>query len=165
MGIARTGLQSSGQHPFQLWTVCCREFVSLAISQPKQRTRFVNSLGINGRPSVPHCPGWRRLSVEDFDDTRARAFGEARSIQALVCFLEALGSPQVPALVILDDCQCADELTVKLIAKWTESNSHRIGQSCHVLLVVAYRSEEIPAEHPFGNFPQELTFACLGLNR
>ena len=39
--------------------------------------------------------------------------GEARTIQALARFLDALGTPDRPVLVIVDDCQWADELTYK----------------------------------------------------
>ena len=76
------------------------------------------------------------------------AFGEARSIEALSNFLDALGTPEKPALIILDDCQWADELTIKLIIHWQANRADSSGGG-HVLVVAAFRSEEVAADHVF----------------
>ncbi|HEY5313349.1 MAG TPA: AAA family ATPase, partial [Pirellulales bacterium] len=75
------------------------------------------------------------------------AFGEARTIQAILRLLNALGSPDHPALIILDDCQWADELAEKLVAAWAMVDPQAPEAPHHVLLLIAYRSEEIQAEH------------------
>jgi signal transduction histidine kinase/tetratricopeptide (TPR) repeat protein len=74
------------------------------------------------------------------------AFGETRTIDALATLLDALGTRdgQGPAVVILDDCQWADGLTARLLQHWR--THRRTGSS--VMVVVAYRSEEVPAGHP-----------------
>ncbi len=71
--------------------------------------------------------------------------GEIRTIRALGTFLSALGSADAPALIILDDSQWADELTYKLIRHW-QSQSSQLAES-HVLVIVAYRSEEVGSAH------------------
>ena len=68
--------------------------------------------------------------------------GEERTVQALTRFLDALGTPERPALIILDDCQWADELTYKLIRRWQADTSGR-----NVLLIAAFRAEEVPEDH------------------
>ncbi len=75
------------------------------------------------------------------------AYGEARTLPALSAFLDALGDIGSPAMVVLDDCQWVDELTLKLIGHWS-ANSSEAGGSRAVLLVVAFRSEETPPGHP-----------------
>jgi len=69
--------------------------------------------------------------------------GEARSLIALAALLDALGERGRPAVLLLDDCQWADEPTLKLLAR-----SQRHGASPHLLLVVAFRSEAVQAPHP-----------------
>jgi diguanylate cyclase (GGDEF)-like protein len=69
--------------------------------------------------------------------------GEVRTIRALAELIDALGAPDRPALVALDDCQWADELTVKLLAYWHGSGRRRDPVS-RVLVVVAFRTEEVP---------------------
>jgi len=75
------------------------------------------------------------------------AYGEARSLPALTAFLDALATGGMPAMVVLDDCQWADELTLKLVAHWS---SHRPEGAAprRVVVVAAFRSEEAPPGHP-----------------
>jgi two-component system sensor kinase len=73
-------------------------------------------------------------------------YGEARSVDALATLLDALGRSGRPALVILDDCQWADGLTIGLLAKWrgaATATAHG-----YVLVVAAFRSEEVAPGHP-----------------
>ena len=74
------------------------------------------------------------------------AFGEARSIEALTCFLEAVGSPGKPALIIFDDCQWADDMMVRLIARWNALRQADAEGVRHVMLVVGIRSDEVQAD-------------------
>jgi two-component system sensor kinase len=71
------------------------------------------------------------------------AHGEARALAALIAVLDALGSPTRPAAILLDDCQWADELTLKLVAE-----RYRRTAESHTLVVVAFRSEEVGPSHP-----------------
>ncbi len=85
------------------------------------------------------------LGWTDELDALPEAFAEIRCVRALIEFLDALGSVQRPAFILLDDCQWADDLTSKLIAKWRltpPEQSHRFTS-----LIVAFRSEEADADH------------------
>ncbi len=78
-------------------------------------------------------------------DLLPEAFAEIRCVRALLEFLDALGSAERPAFILLDDCQWADELTCKLIARWRSTppeHSHRFTS-----LTVAFRSEEVNDDH------------------
>jgi diguanylate cyclase (GGDEF)-like protein/PAS domain S-box-containing protein len=72
------------------------------------------------------------------------SYGEARSLMALPTLLGALGRQQRPAVVILDDCQWADVLTARLLARWQAS----AGSGGWVSVVVAFRTEEVGVHHP-----------------
>lgn len=69
--------------------------------------------------------------------------GEVRSIEALSALLNALGAEGDPALIILDDCQWADDLSLRLLPFWRE----RPEQGRYVMLAVAFRSEETGPGH------------------
>lgn len=73
--------------------------------------------------------------------------GETRTINALAQLLDTLGTPERPALVILDDCQWADELTCKLIRRWESLAGEAASAARHVTLIAAFRSEEVPENH------------------
>jgi two-component system sensor kinase len=78
-------------------------------------------------------------------DLGPEAFGEIRTVNALSVFLSALGSDSRPALVLLDDCQWADDSTVRLLAQWQDTVSR---SGTDVVVVAAFRSEEVPEDHP-----------------
>jgi len=93
--------------------------------------------------------------------------GESRSIAALTVLLGALGTETEPTLVLLDDCQWADELTLKALESWQQARKDVQG---HVLLVVAFRSEEAAAGHVLRRLKADThlrlpTFSALDLTR
>jgi two-component system sensor kinase len=143
------GSNQVGQQPFQLLDGVVDELVSLAFKDPTLAGQLRDALGDQCESVSAVLP---RLAASLGWTTNARlgpeAFGEARSIQGLVQFIHALGSAEHPALVILDDCQWADELAIKLIVRWLESRSDQGRSRSGVLLVTAYRSEEVSAGHP-----------------
>ncbi|HEX2274531.1 MAG TPA: ATP-binding protein [Acidimicrobiales bacterium] len=74
------------------------------------------------------------------------AYGEARSLPALAALLDALGSVAGPTLVLLDDCQWADELTLKLLGYWSTQHRDEAARA-PVMVVAAFRTEEVPRDH------------------
>ncbi|HEV3416415.1 MAG TPA: response regulator [Pirellulales bacterium] len=138
-----------GQSPFQLLDGIVDEIVSAARSEPGLADAIRGILGDQcdavgaALPHLAEALNWKASS-----NLGPEAFGELRSIQALANFLDALGSTQRPAMIVLDDCQWADELAVKLIAAWAQSYNERRRPDSQVLFVVAFRTEEVPAEHP-----------------
>jgi signal transduction histidine kinase/CheY-like chemotaxis protein/tetratricopeptide (TPR) repeat protein len=142
------GSSQVGQHPFQILDGVLDEIISVAASEPLQAHRLHEYLDdrrdavIAALPRLAEALDWKTSAM-----LGPEAFGEARSIQALVHFLNGLGSELRPALIILDDCQWADELAVKLIVQWTESQAQDAANCQPVLVVVAFRSEEIPSDH------------------
>ncbi len=73
-------------------------------------------------------------------------YGETRSIDALLRLLEVLGDAPRDVLIILDDCQWADAMTLKLLDRWQD---RRTGdEEGRLVVVAAFRSEEVTAGHP-----------------
>ncbi|MCA9234713.1 MAG: AAA family ATPase, partial [Planctomycetales bacterium] len=73
-------------------------------------------------------------------------FGEARALRALTALLDALASDDQPVLILLDDCQWADELSLKMIQHWSSRQQSLSGRN-RLLLLAAFRSEEVGDEH------------------
>ena len=91
------------------------------------------------------------------------AAGEVRTLNALVNFLRTLGTSERPALVVLDDCQWADDLTYRLIHRWaTQTRTAHVDN--RVLLIAAFRSEEVPADHPLRRMQPTLHLGLSGLS-
>jgi diguanylate cyclase (GGDEF)-like protein len=77
-------------------------------------------------------------------DLGPEAFAEARIVDGLTRLLESLGSEEQAAVVMLDDCQWSSSLTDDLLEHWQLTAD---GARRHVLVVAAFRSEEVPADH------------------
>ncbi len=67
----------------------------------------------------------------------------ARTLLVLTTLLGMLGTSECPALVILDDCQWADEPTVELLTQWLRPKERDTER--HVLIIAALRSDELGA--------------------
>ncbi len=72
-------------------------------------------------------------------------YGETRSIEALLELLDVLGRAPRPVLVLLDDCQWADTMTLTLLDRWQAREVPE--ERCNLVVVASFRSEEVPAGH------------------
>ena len=153
------GSDQVGRHPFQVLNGIISQLSIAARSNPELAAAVGLRLGDHRDAAIAAIPelagvlGWQSLNL-----LGPEAFGEARSIEALSKFLDALGSPEQPALVVLDDCQWAEELMTRLILHWQANRGHAAADAApggdaagggHVLVVAAFRSEEVAADHAF----------------
>jgi len=144
-----------GQRPFQLLDGVVEGFLAAAQANPHFADAVAGRLSAEYMPTLqaalPALAGaW--LTAEGAVSAAPEAAGEGRTIQALAEFLRALGTPERPALLILDDCQWADDLTLKLLRRWQQLSTAE-GSRCHVMLVVAFRMEEVDEEHLLRRIP------------
>ena len=136
-----------GQKPLQLMEGIVQELLSAARTEPEFIGTLCKHLGHQWDAVAAALPELGSLlGREASPQLVPEAFGEARSIEALACFLDVLGSAAHPALIILDDCQWADEMMVRLIARWNARQQTDAEETRHVLLVVGIRSDQIAAE-------------------
>ncbi len=139
----------SVKSPLQLLDGVVQAIVSAAAFDPRVSDEIVGRLDSDRKTLCSALPSLTRVLGRSDDLRRVtEEFGEAQSIRAVTCLLSSLGSPRRPAVVILDDCQWADDFMFRLIEAWPghASQASRSSQN-HVLLVVAFRTEEVPADH------------------
>ncbi|MGI8809399.1 MAG: BREX system ATP-binding domain-containing protein [Acidimicrobiales bacterium] len=142
------GVDQMAQRPLQVLDGVVTAVVHRAASDQRFAGAVGDALDAQLEALVDALPALAdTLRPADSGSLGPEAYGEARSLPALTAFLDALGTAAAPAMVILDDCQWADELTVKLIAHWA---GHRptAERPRHVVLVAAFRSEEVAPGHP-----------------
>ncbi len=150
------GVDQMAQRPFQILAGITEELLATVRREPAIEARLQTHLAEQRDAVCAVLPELHEMfDLEHVDRPGPEAFAEARTLQALTALLDGLGSPDRPALVLLDDCQWADQLTLKLLGHWwrrTEPSPSGRGQSeggmgRHVLIVAAFRTEEVPAEH------------------
>ena len=136
----------AGQRPFTLLHGVAEDLLDVVRQDPAVGPALVEALG-DAAPDVARAlPQLRALlGVEEQEETGPEEFGEQRSLAALHRLLRVLGTSQRPVLLVLDDCQWADALTMRLLEQlFAEAD----GASCALAVIAAFRTEEVPVEHP-----------------
>jgi tetratricopeptide (TPR) repeat protein len=135
------GVDQAALRPFQVFDGVVGEIV--AAESDEASTRGVRErIGDWAPATVAALPALGKIFGQvDHAHLGPEAFGEARTIDALSALLDTLGQVDRPALVLLDDCQWVDDLTIQLLRRW--QNDRGPSNRRHVLVVVAFRSEEV----------------------
>jgi signal transduction histidine kinase/CheY-like chemotaxis protein len=136
--IRGQGVHEAGALPFQLLHGLANEVVARA-TVPEFADELRRRLGDSTDAACAALPELANILQPSGETLLGpEAFGELRSIHALADLLDALGNPEQPAVVLLDDCQWADGLTVHLLEQW----SRRSTESRHVVVIAAFRRDE-----------------------
>jgi signal transduction histidine kinase/tetratricopeptide (TPR) repeat protein len=136
----------AGQPPYQLLLGVVGGVAARLHVEPTLAARLRARLGPHADEVGAVLPDLARgLGVSVGAELGPEAFGEARTLRALSVLLDALGDvdPARPALLLLDDGQWADELSLRLLAEWHRTAGH----DRRVLVILALRAEELPPEH------------------
>ncbi|MBC7816648.1 MAG: AAA family ATPase, partial [Planctomycetaceae bacterium] len=138
------GLDQAAQRPFQLLTGVAEGLLSTARLEPGVEEKIRIGLGDHQEAACSALPELTTVFGSSAIGLGPESFGEMRSVQALAALLDALGATGRPVLVLLDDCQWADQLTLKVLSNWQRrtATSER-----PILVVAAFRSEEVSASH------------------
>ncbi len=134
-----------GDVPFRVLDGIVDGVLAIAQADPSLAERLAERLGDHLDALVASLPRLQELlKAHRHSDTPPAAFGENRTIEAIARFLESIGSPLHPALIVLDDCQWVEDLTCKLIRRLQAQR----GATRHTAAIVSFRSEEVTDEHP-----------------
>jgi signal transduction histidine kinase len=136
------GVAAEAPTPFQMLSGVAADLRSAARADPQLAGALRQALGDQREAICAALPELTAVLEPPVSGTLGpEAFGENRTIAALGRLLDALGTAARPALVILDDCQWADDSSLKLLRTWGGS------EPLHVLVIASFRSEEVEPEH------------------
>mgnify|MGYP001015510822 CR=1 FL=1 len=141
------GLQQVGQQPYRLFGGVVAELIAESRSNPDFARQLYEGLGdqadaiADALPQLAEGLGWKTSRVSG-----PAAFAETRSVQAVAALLNLLGAWKRPVLLMLDDCQWADELTLKVVRHWRSQQQG--SRTSAILAILAFRSEEVGEDHP-----------------
>ncbi len=141
------GASDVSSRPFRLLDGVVEGVASEINTHPELRDQLVKLLDDRLPRVLAALPALSAVIGSDEEgEVAPEETGETRTIEALIAFFEALGQLEKPTLVLLDDCQWADELTVKFL-KRLATNEVNQGSKCSLMVVLSFRSEEIAADH------------------
>ena len=144
----------TGRRPFQTLDGVVNEFIAAAHLEPGLADEVREYLGDYADGVIATFPvltkelGWTASNAD-----LPGAFREMRNVEGLVRFVRALGTAERPAMIVLDDCQWSDELTITLLEQWTGKGRESEQGETRLLFVLAFRSEDVPASHRLRHLP------------
>jgi len=141
------GVDQEAAQPFQLLTGVVHEIVRATSADPVLLAVVAERLGEEATAASAAMPELAEI-VGPLDEhgLGPEEHAENRSVRALVALLDAVGAPGHEAVVILDDAQWADELSLRLLADWSRRREGAGGDR-RTLVIVAFREEEVAEDH------------------
>ncbi|HEX5105869.1 MAG TPA: AAA family ATPase, partial [Pirellulaceae bacterium] len=157
------GTSDVAPQPFSLLAGVVQGFLAAARSQPGLVASIRERMGDQLSALTGALPGLAEILGQSSSySTAPEAAGEMRTLSALHRFLSALGTPARPLLLVLDDCQWADELTYRLLRRWLAPAESETANR-HVHVIVAFRSEEVAEGHPLRRLRTESHLRLAGM--
>jgi signal transduction histidine kinase len=143
------GVDRAAQQPLQLLQGVFRDLRSAMERTPALAEALRACAGTEpGTSCLVYPPMAELLGTQAAACSGPENLAEARTVRALGSVLDTLGDAETPALVLLDDCQWSDELTLKLLASLARSSEDAPRTARFVTVVAAFRKEEVLAAHP-----------------
>lgn len=139
------GLDQAASLPFQVLTGVADEVLEAVRADGELATSLSTRLSEHADAITSALPMLGELLPKSIGSLGKEEHGPARVLSSLLAFLDALGHESRPALVLLDDCQWADQPTVRFLERWAEARRTAGGWT---MVVAAFRSEEVGPEHP-----------------
>ncbi|HEV7194036.1 MAG TPA: ATP-binding protein [Jatrophihabitantaceae bacterium] len=138
------GVANAGQRPFTMLLGVIDELMGMLDEDAVARAAVVEQLRDVAPALVRAIPSLTALlgSAGPYD-TGPEQFGELRSITGLRRLLRSVASAERPVLLVLDDCQWADTLTIRLLNELYPSSD----PPAHLGVIAAFRSEEVAPDH------------------
>ena len=137
------GVDQAAPRPFQLLDGVVNDVLDAAADDGLVE-RLRQAVGERRAAAAAALPRLTEIMGEA-ESVGPEAFGETRSVDAILSLMGALGTAERPAIVLLDDCQWGDGLTVEMLRRWREMTR---SAACHLMIVLAFRSEEVGEADP-----------------
>ncbi len=149
------GTNEAAQRPFEVLRGVALSLIERSYSEPDLGPYLKKRLGDERHAVCSALPELRELLDSDVGQLGPEEFGEGRTIEALDALITALGSPEHPAVIVLDDCQWADDFTLKLLSRWSASRTGRR----YVFIAMAFRTEEVGPGHILRSFDHPIALS------
>ncbi|WDT77235.1 MAG: AAA family ATPase [Candidatus Manganitrophus sp.] len=142
------GVDQAAQRPFQLLDGIVQGLLAAARWEPEAAETIRRRLGAEMDAVSVALPDLKEaFGTQAQISLGLEEHGEIRNLRALTSLLDSLGSETRPAVILLDDGQWADELTLKLLDRWSRRTDSEGKAGRHILLILSFRSEEVSADH------------------
>lgn len=149
MVLRGQAVDQAARLPYQMLDGVVGDLLAAAAEDHPLRDRLRASLEADAESIVDALPEMAEL-LGTTSDTGMQAppeFGETRTLTALTRLLDCLGESDRVTVVLLDDCQWADDAMKALLARWQRERLES-GLPNRLAIIAAFRGEEVPVDDP-----------------
>lgn len=140
------GVDQSATRPFQIFNNVIESVIARAQCDSSVQRRLKETLAPYAQSIVDAFPNLRNiLDLQSLQIVGPEELAEQRVLHAVTELLNCIGMIGKPAVIMLDDVQWADELSVKLLSYWVSYNKDR---KSHCMIIASFRTEDVAADHP-----------------
>jgi tetratricopeptide (TPR) repeat protein len=137
--------------PFGLLDGLASSLLDVGATDPAYADHIARTTGRWGPELRTVLPSLAELLAVAEEEGSGRSV-ESRVLDALTALFEALGWEGRPAVLLLDDCQWADELSLRVVGRWAAGRP-----GGYVSVVAALRQDDIAEGHPVSGWPSANT--------
>lgn len=145
--IRGQGLDQAAKTPFQMLEGLAAEVMKLQHEAPEVAQKIKEELEQYKDALCTALPQLTGIFGSEPSQLGPEAFGENRNLLALSALVDALGTQKQPLIVLLDDCQWADDLTLRFLKYWQHRSFKNAENSRYTCILASFRSEEVADEH------------------
>lgn len=138
------GADRGAESPFQLFEGVGAGIAARAIEDATRAEALRTAVGGFAEALLSVVPAMAHLFEGSELPELPEEYGRARAVEALTALLNASGSENEPALILLDDCQWAQSSAAEVLARFGRPHESRRW----VLVIASFRSDEVPDSSP-----------------
>jgi two-component system sensor kinase len=139
------GFDHTAQRPLGLFTGVLRNLVAYLKANPVEADRVAREIGDLLSPAIELVPGLAEaLASRPRPERENREHADGSTVSVAVArLISAVFTQPHPGLLILDDCQLADDLSWQVLEKLATHICSTSGPPAHLSLIVASRPEAL----------------------
>lgn len=141
------GVSQVAPQPLEIFRILIEELIESAPHDPQWINSISKKLGSKIEAICDIFPQLEKIfGRQEKIHLVSEAHGEMRSIPALSSLLDAIGNESQPAVIILDDFQWADHLSMKVLEYWWNEKKSAPEMKSFSLIIASFQTEKVTEE-------------------
>lgn len=149
------GIAKAAQKPLQIFNSLIQKIIEHCNQSQEFCEHFRSNMGGNFEALLQVFPEFKNVYAIDVNSQGQEEHGETRSIEAISKMLSSISNEKKPIIIVLDDCQWADDMALSAIEHWSR-NCHQAQDSIasemaqrknYVSMILSFRSDDISLDH------------------
>lgn len=140
------GMAHSAQKPLRMFDGIVRDLIQSCIASEDFKKNFQEKMDSKFEALLNTFPSFRDVYPIEIKIQGQAEHGEIRSFEAISRMFNSLSSDEKSAIVVFDDCQWSDEMSMNAVSFWKKYDKNHMDEGDRskpgTLIILSYREEE-----------------------